>query len=205
MPTAPATQYLALAGTALTMGLSGTAWAGTISEVPSGYTPQQFSSGQVGALGSFDVSGAGYDVIDVVGTAATSDSTSPSKPAKIAFSNPSSTGTASAISTNTIAGSNGMAAAFTVPQTSVTTGSGTEYISKGTASNFSTTPLYGATTFTENGVQMYGYFTGTFSNSTFTLLDYGIVTNAPEPASLALLATGLAGITALRRRNSARR
>lgn len=205
------TKYITTAaGIAVGMVAGNAAAAPTLtSKAPAGYTALTFDGSQMGTLGSFDTSGAGLNTITVGGYFL-------SDAPKVSFS--SAQGSLIAAETKDVGTSGGTAtfadAYTTLPSAFAGSSANGNYavVTKDGTSNFSSTPLFGETQFTDaSGGTSNGYFEGTASGNTFTLLDYGLVgpdvaTSAvPEPDEWALLATGVAGIGAVlrRRRKSA--
>ena len=179
-----------------------------VSKAPTGFTGMTFDGTKTGTLGSFDTSGAGLNTINVNGYY---ESDSP----KVSFSGATGSLIASGMKAY---GSMGYTAGFATSYSTLpdvfaasidnTTGA---YVTKEETSNFSSTPLFGETQYTNaSGGVSNGYFKGTANGNTFTLLDYGVVTPAanvsavPEPSEWAMLALGLGGVGAvLRRRRKA--
>lgn len=181
-----------------------------VSAAPAGYTGATYDGTKSGTLGSFDTSGAGLNTINVSGYF---NSDSP----KVYLSS-SNAGSSIATSTRSY-GTSGFTDTFanaysSLPDNFAASTSTTSYanLTKEGASNFSSTPMFGMTQYANaSGGLSNGYFKGTSSGNTFTLLDYGTIVadNAapavPEPSVWAMLAVGIGGVGAVlrRRRNAA--
>ncbi len=186
---------LAILSTAVGATLAGPAEAALISMAGSGFTPVTVTA--TSGSYSFDVDGNG-----------TLDFTLTGNGTNIVLKYLSATSGA-----QTFAGFlNSAPSASALAFGSVKSGSTSATIN----ANFATLPAQYAGlvtngTFNASNIATAGtldYLQGTFNNTatpSFQLLDFGVVTNpttVPEPASLALLATGAAGIAALRRRRA---
>jgi len=191
---------------------AGVAWAGSAAAAPvleskagANFTPIAYDGTQVQTLGSFDPSGAGLNIIQVTGRVVLDQ---PLTTAKVEFS--AESGLIANVPTAGQFGTQYARAYEALPDTFSADSARSVSVGKGGISNFSSTPMFGSTSFTgADGATAFGYFQGTYANDTFTLLDYGTVTGmqpapVPEPETWAMMAAGFAGIgAALRRRRKA--
>ena len=210
-----ATNTLLLATAAVGAGFTGTAQAAVISKAPAGFTPVIISANT--SPYSFDVDGNGTKDFTIA-------SASISRGTITALTNGYGIDTNASKATAYIRPASFPASANLSSTTNIFA---SVPPSGKAASNFNSTVLYGDVVVTSPTGTVQGYFAGTFDPASnisiaaivpgtsapastvpsFTLTDFGIVTAStavPEPGSLALLATGAAGIGLLRRRRATR-